>query len=291
MGAGRDRVPAALSAILDDDDGLFACRLAARRRPAWSRPADPERMLLSGRERVHRRGRRIDPAGSRRGCCRPGQDATTAAERAWPAATDRAGRRSLSGTGRNDRARNRRRARPARSRLAGVLSEPGRPARMDWPGDRRRDPARRRRRRAAGGGADLVCLGAFGDAGRARPRLSPDRRRERCAGLSPSATVGADPGFIAALARSGSRCGTRLTLDGLPGSAPVAAHWPEFGLEHLARRPLSLDQIGSHRRGRRLDGGAALPAAAVRLSRDGAGRLGPVARPSRSWSAACCTGS
>ena len=60
-------------------------------------------------------------------------------------------------------------------------------------------------------------------------------------------TVGAEPGFIAALAGSGSRCGSRSHSIGCP-PAPVAARLPEYGLERLACRRLSVDQVGSHHR-------------------------------------------
>ena len=47
LGARRDRLPAALSAILDDDDGLLARRLAGRRGAPRPRSADAYGLLLS----------------------------------------------------------------------------------------------------------------------------------------------------------------------------------------------------------------------------------------------------
>ena len=56
------------------------------------------------------------------------------------------------------------------------------------------------RRRAARRGADLVCLGAFGNAGRARPRLSAARGECGVPGYYRVPTVGSRRRFIAALA-------------------------------------------------------------------------------------------
>ena len=69
MGAGRDRLPAALSAILDDDHRLFACRLAAGGGAIRPRSSDPGDLLLSDRKRVYRRrSAGLIAAGARPGC-------------------------------------------------------------------------------------------------------------------------------------------------------------------------------------------------------------------------------
>ena len=79
------------------------------------------------------------------------------------------------------------------------------------------------------------------------------------------------PRFIAALAALVRDAGPRDALDGCPARRRSLRTGRSTALERLARRRLSVDQIGPYRRGHRLDGGAALSAAAVRLSRDGAG--------------------
>src|SRR5271163_925050 len=113
-------MPAALSAILDDDDGLFAGRLVSRRNAARPRLPDPQGVLLSGRERICGCRRRADTAGA--GCrAQLRQGAAAVVDGAWLAETDRAGGRPLPGTGRNDGAGGRGRAASARSGLASVL--------------------------------------------------------------------------------------------------------------------------------------------------------------------------
>ena len=130
------RAAAALSAILDDDDGVVVQRLEEGLEFQGASGRDRE---LSDRARLHPRLDRAGEAGPRRS--RRWSQAR-AVLRPWPAGEDHQGRRSLSGAGRADR----RGDRPASrwSGLVGLLPEPGRPAEMDRPADRGRDPARRR---------------------------------------------------------------------------------------------------------------------------------------------------
>ena len=140
-----------------------------------------------------------------------GETGAAVADRAWLAAEDRADRRSLSGADRKHRGGGHRRARPARADWR--VCYQSRVGPLEWLGPATDDEIRRagqdgvaRRRRA-----DLVCLGAFGDLGRARPRLPPAGRELRRAGLRRVPTVGTDPRFIAGLARSGARAPDRDT--------------------------------------------------------------------------------
>ena len=172
---------------------------------------------------------------------------------------------------RKNRRGGRRGARPAGSRLAGLLSEPGRSAGLARAVGRRGDSPRRR---ATGCAVVIAPISFVSEHSETLVELDRDYRRLAEACGVPAyyrvPTVGTDPRFIAALAEL------------------VRADGPH---ERLARRGLSLAQGVAHRRGDRLDGGAALSAAALRLSRRCAGRVGPGGDCSRSWSGACCAAS
>ena len=154
-----------------------------RRRHRRSRPGDERRrragldvpthggLLLSRRAGLHRRARRATRSGARAMAERrrrcgvllsahglPQQIVARGDPYQWQIERDRGGAAS--------------RARAPGLGLAGLLPEPGRAARMARALDRCRDPPRRRRAGRPRRRADLLRLGAFGDAGRARPRLS-----------------------------------------------------------------------------------------------------------------------
>ncbi len=88
LGTRRDRLSAALSAILDDHDGFIAGGVANGRKTLWHRPPGAGGLLLSRRSGLRRSGGQADSAGARRGC-RFRQAATTAADGSWTAEKDR----------------------------------------------------------------------------------------------------------------------------------------------------------------------------------------------------------
>ena len=86
------------------------------------------------------------------------------------------------------------------------------------------------------------------------------------------ATVGTEPGFIAALAalvRGAVAAPNAVECTAV--SRRCLSPRSECRRERLARGRLSMDQVGAYPRRHRLDGGAAVSAAALRLPRDGAG--------------------
>ena len=102
LGAGRNRLPSALSAILDDHNGVITCVVASGRAVAWSRSPYLSDLLLPGGIWIYRNHCPVAAARFGRGLSAPATDAPVA-ERSWIAKKDRASRRSVSGAGSADR--------------------------------------------------------------------------------------------------------------------------------------------------------------------------------------------
>ena len=202
MAAGRDRPVAALSAVFDDDDRLLARRHGGQRRCGKALVADTRAI----------RSYPIAPgfvaavadlvADALRGCRRRRCAGAPAVQRAWLAAEDRA----LPAIPTQARSSARRRL------LCDALARPGldwrvcyqsRVGPLAWLGPSVEEELRRAGRDGIADchRADLICLRAFGDACRTRPRLSA-LSRGACGvpAYHRVPTVGTDPRFIAALA-------------------------------------------------------------------------------------------
>ena len=287
LAAGRGRAAAALSAILEHDDAssLAAWRAAAAK--VGLDGADPRGVLLSGRDRAssprsprgsrprsplaepgtpcaillsaHGLPQRIVARGDPYQCAGRG-DRRRAARGGSAAASSNAWSATRAGSGRSHGSSRRpmpRSAAPAPTASALIVA------------------------------ADRLRLRAFGNPGRARHRLRQLARERRRAALCPRRRRSArDPAFHrrarrAGAGRAGARRGaiaSRRRTAALPAGfalCPCTAAGRE-----RADGALSLAQGAAHPQRRRLDGRAALSAAALRLPRRrAAGSERP--RPSR----------
>ena len=117
MAAGRDRAVAALSAILDDDDGIVARRLGIdeAKRQGLDVPTDAVRSYPTAAGFIAALAALIADALDEAGAARAG---AAVVQRAWAAAEDRAGRRSLSAA----------RSRATAAAVVQALARPG----LDW---------------------------------------------------------------------------------------------------------------------------------------------------------------
>src|SRR5690606_10087479 len=163
--AGRRGDPAAaLSAVLDNDDGLVLSRLEPRGEGGGPQCPDPRDLLLSGGTWLYRGGSRADrPDPAANG----GEAGPAALLRPWPAAEDCRCGRSLSEAGGTKRRRCRRKAWRSGARLASVLSKSRRAAEMAGTRDGCGNYPRRQRRGVRDHCPHRVRLGTFGNSRRA----------------------------------------------------------------------------------------------------------------------------
>ncbi len=265
MVARRDRAAAALSAILDDHDRILARCLGARGKAAAPRRADPTHPLLSRSIRFCRGARGFDPRGARR-CPRRPASGPSAAQCARAAGKDRQGGRSLSAGGRGDGRRAAAGPRPRPAASTAVVCYQSRVGPLAWIGPSVEEELRRAGRDRVG--VIVVPVSFVSEHSETlveldreyrhlaermrRPVLSPRAdRRHRLRGSSPRW-----PNWFAAPRRPRERC---------------ERHWRE----RFSRRRLSLVQGAAHHRDDRLDGRAALSAAALCLPCGRAARLAP----------------